>query len=232
MSSKTTYSKFPWYALRQNYCDAITLNGGIPVAVPHDISIISDILKISDGLVITGGAFDINPSYFSSININESLVTKEKRTKFELTITEEALIQDKAILGICGGEQLLNVVYGGSLIQDINNEVKNPIQHEQENPRDQTSHKVNIIPDTKLKNIVNSSEIFVNSAHHQSIDKKGTGLVINAEAPDGVIEGIEDPNKNFCLGVQWHPEFLITKEDENIFSSFIKASSNNRKNEN
>tara|TARA_X000000950_G_scaffold160655_1_gene196575 strand:- start:81 stop:797 length:717 start_codon:yes stop_codon:yes gene_type:complete len=222
LETKKTYSKFPWYAIRKNYCASIIKHGGIPIPLVYDTKNIKEIIDFIDGLIITGGAFDINPKYFSEKKKYQKIITKEERTCFELNICDLALSLDKPILGICGGQQLLNVLYGGTLVQDIEKDIKTKIKHEQTNPRDETSHSVIIIKDTELSNIVKRKTIKVNSAHHQSVKNIGNGLSLNAIAPDEVIEGIEDNRKKFCIGVQWHPEFLIEESDKNIFKSFIK----------
>ena len=146
-----------------------------------------------------------------------------------MKVFEKAIKKNIPILGICGGEQLINTVYGGSLIQDINKEVSTKIKHEQPNPRNQVSHSVSLKYGTKLYKIINKKNIKVNSAHHQSIKKPGNGLTVNAIAPDGIIEGIEDQSKDFCIGVQWHPEFLIERSDKILLKSFLEASKRNVK---
>ena len=123
--------------------------------------------------------------------------------------SEIILTDNKPLLGICGGEQLINVLYKGTLIQHIPDEIENPLEHEQNNPRNEAGHNVTIKKNTKLHNIISKNNIMVNSAHHQAVKNPGQGLVINAFSEDGVIEGIEDPTMNFCIGVQWHPEFFI-----------------------
>ena len=133
------------------------------------------------------------------------------------------LNQNKPVLGICGGEQLINVLYKGSLIQHIPDEIKNPIEHEQKNPRHEPGHSVRIKDNTKLHSIISTSNIMVNSAHHQAIKTPGNGLIVNALSADGIIEGIEDPTKNFCIGVQWHPEFFIQGADIKLLKAFINA---------
>ena len=132
------------------------------------------------------------------------------------------------ILGICGGEQLLNVVFGGSLYQHIPDEIKSNINHEQTNPRNQASHHISINNKSKLFSIVKTNKMFVNSAHHQSVKKLGKNLLVSAKSSDGIVEAIEHNSLDFCLGVQWHPEFLIDKKDIEIFRSLIKASINCR----
>ena len=124
-------------------------------------------------------------------------------------------------MGICGGEQLMNVASGGSLIQDINKSVQTTISHEQKNPRNEISHKVTISKNSKLYKIIKSENIKVNSAHHQSVNKLGKDFVSCAVAPDDVIEGIEHINHPWCIGLQWQPEFLITKADSAIIKDFV-----------
>jgi putative glutamine amidotransferase len=109
------------------------------------------------------------------------------------------------------------------LIQHIPDEINNPIEHEQKKPRNQAGHSVIIKENTKLYNIISTKEIMVNSAHHQAVKKPGNGLIVNAISSDGVIEGIEDPKKNFCIGVQWHPEFFIQGSDNKLLKAFIEA---------
>lgn len=133
------------------------------------------------------------------------------------------LDRDKPVFGICGGQQLLNVVLGGGLIQHIPDSIENALPHEQPNPRDQAGHTVSIVPGTKLHAIVGAGELAVNSAHHQAVDRVAPGAVTDATAPDGVIEGIEHPDYRFCIGVQWHPEFFISEGDRKLFAAFIAA---------
>jgi len=155
--------------------------------------------------------------------VHKTVKLKENRTNFELLAAEIMLKQNKPVLGICGGEQLINVLYKGSLIQHIPDEIKNPIEHEQKNPRNEAGHSVTIQENTKLHSIITKQNIMVNSAHHQAIKVPGKGLIVNAISNDGVIEGIEDPTKTFCIGVQWHPEFFIQDSDNKLLNAFINA---------
>ena len=134
--------------------------------------------------------------------------------------------RDIPVLGICGGEQLLNVVLGGTLIQHIPDDVDNALAHEQPNPRDEPGHPVVIEKNTLLHDIVGVTEMSVNSAHHQAVAAVSGSVTVNASAPDGVIEGIEAPRQRFCLGVQWHPEFEVDPNDMRIFWAFIDAARN------
>ena len=172
---------------------------------------------------MTGGAFDVDPALFGASSRHATVTTKDRRTAFELAVTRGALAADKPVLGICGGQQLLNVALGGTLVQHIPDEVAAPLAHEQPNPRDEPGHTVHVAPGTLLHRITGVREIAVNSAHHQAVKAVGADIVIDAVAPDGVIEGIEAPGLRFCLGVQWHPEFGISEADDRIFRAFIEA---------
>ena len=180
------YSKFPWYALRQNYLDAIDAAGGLAVALPHEPDRVADYLDRIDALVVTGGAFDVDPSYYGDGSRHATVITKDRRTAFEFAVTQGALAQDKPVLGICGGQQLLHVVLGGKLIQHIPDTVSEALAHEQPNPRDQPGHLVKVAHGTRLHQIVGTDELPVNSAHHQAAADEPDGIVVNATAPDGV----------------------------------------------
>lgn len=218
-----TYSNMPWYALRQNYADAVVESGGVPLALPHEPEQANDYLDIIDGLVITGGAFDVDPSIFGAGERHPTVVTKDRRTAFELAATRGAVERDMPLLGICGGQQLLHVALGGTLIQHIPDEVPEALAHEQPNPRDEPGHSISVLPDTLLHRIVGADSLDVNSAHHQAAKDTSDEMIINAVAPDGVIEGIEAIGKRFCLGVQWHPEYKVSAGDGAIFQAFIDA---------
>jgi putative glutamine amidotransferase len=217
------YSKLPWYALRQNYCSAVARAGGLPILLPHEPEQAQAYLRLIDGLVVTGGAFDVDPTLFGAGERHPTVTTKEQRTEFELAITRLAVKADMPVLGICGGQQLLNVALGGTLIQHIPDEVQGALAHEQKNPRTEPGHTVRLAEGTKLREIAGAGEIPVNSAHHQAVKAPGPGLVVDATAPDGVIEGIEDPRRRFCIGVQWHPEYGISEADNRLFAAFIAA---------
>ena len=218
------YSNMPWYALRQNYADVVVESGGLPLALPHEPDQVAAYVEKLDGLVVTGGAFDVDPAMFGATTRHDTVVTKDRRTLFEKNITEAMLAADKPVLGICGGQQLLHVILGGTLIQHIPDEVENALAHEQPNPRTEAGHSVNVINGTLLHRIVGTDTLAVNSAHHQAAKEVSSNITVNAVAEDGVIEGIEDNRYRFCLGVQWHPEYLISEGDRRIIDAFIKAS--------
>ena len=215
-----SYSKFPWYAIRINYINSIVSSNGIPLMLPSKPELADYYFNLIDGVLITGGDFDIDPKLYGEKKSKNVVRVDKPRTDFEIKIARLALKKNKPILGICGGQQLLNVALNGSLIQHI---TKTNIKHEQVQPRNKATHKVQVNLKSKLYKIVKKKEFRVNSAHHQAIKKIGKKLDINAIAEDGIIEGIESKNHKFFIGIQWHPEFLITNCDKRIFKAFIKA---------
>jgi putative glutamine amidotransferase len=217
------WSQFPWYAIRENYCAAVRRAGGLPVLLPHAPDDAGAYLDRIDGLIVTGGGFDVDPALFGAAARHPSVKTKDRRTAFELAATRDALARDIPVLGICGGQQLLNVALGGTLIQHIPDEVPGALPHRQPNPRDEPSHTVRIVAGTLLRRIAGADALAVNSAHHQAVKAAGPGVIVDAVAEDGVVEGIEDPRRRFCLGVQWHPEFALSDADRRIFGALVEA---------
>ncbi len=217
------YSKYPWYAIRQNYAEAIIAAGGLPIALPHDPALAAEYLGHIQALVVTGGAFDVDPSLYGDGERHETVTLKQGRTAAELALMRGALERNMPVLGICGGQQLLAVALGGTLIQHIPDSIPNALPHEQPNPRHEPGHAIAVTSGTLLHRIVGATEMRVNSAHHQAVRHPGPRAIVNAVAPDQVIEGVEDPRYRFCLGVQWHPEFSIDPGDRRIFDALIAA---------
>jgi putative glutamine amidotransferase len=220
----TWYAKIPWYAIRMKYIQAIEDAGGAALLIPYDHIAIETYAQALDGLVVSGGHCDIDPKYYGETINHEEVFLKPARTDFEWKMTQKMLEHNKPILGICGGMQLLNVIFGGSLHQHLPEHYPTDIDHVQKQDRTLPQHNVAIQPGTMFSKIMNGREVIpVNSVHHQGINKLGNGLISNAVAPDGLIEGIEAADYSFCLGVQWHPEFHVSSGDQMIFQSFINA---------
>jgi putative glutamine amidotransferase len=218
------YSQFPYYALRENYITSVSKYGGTPILLPFDNQAINHYINIIDGLILTGGNFDISPSLYGDSNTHKEVTLKKNRTLFERSILLAAIEKNIPILGICGGMQLINVALGGSLIQHIPDYIDQALEHETK-PYDQTSHIINIEPNTKLSLFaMHKDSEKVNSSHHQAVAKLGKNLIISATANDGVIEAIEHRNHSYMIGVQWHPEYQLSNLDNNLFKEFIKIS--------
>jgi putative glutamine amidotransferase len=211
--------------LPQRYCRAIEDAGGTPIILPTTSSgtAIGQYIEHIDGLLVSGGNFDIHPSYYGEKPLKGLGEIKEERTEFELELTSRALKQDKAILGICGGAQAINVCLGGSLYQDIAAQLPNAGEHQQGAIRESGGHYVRIHTGTRLRQIVKRNGLEVNTTHHQAVKKIGKGLVVNATANDGLVEGIESSEHAFVLGLQWHPEVLSRRRvvHHRIFTTFI-----------
>ena len=147
------YSGEPWYAIRENYCAAVAAAGGVPLALPHEPDLAARYLEIVDGLIVTGGAFDVDPALFGAASRHATVTTKDRRTAFELAIARAAHGAAVPALGICGGQQLMNVALGGTLIQHIPDAVPDALAHEQPNPRTEPGHAVSLAAGSALRAI-------------------------------------------------------------------------------
>lgn len=212
--------------MRARYVSAIADLGGIPLILPitQDLKVLQDLLDRIDGLLLSGSGPDLDPNLYGESKRFKFKTMSHQRAGFELTIARMAVQQSLPVLGVCGGMQVLNVAFGGTLVQDITSEIKGALRHQQKEAAVEPSHEVRITQGTWLSKIIKESVIRVNSSHHQAIKSLGQGLVVNAVAPDGVIEGLEHPQYGFALGVQWHPEFLYRPDDHHrcLFEAFLQ----------
>jgi putative glutamine amidotransferase len=229
--NKPAHRKHEYLWIKRDLTSAVTKAGGVPFVIPlcETFKEATDVVKNIDGLIISGGYFDINPSIYGEKRKNGSLVTKNERTTSEMHLLKAAIKQKKPILGICGGQQLINVYFGGTLCQDILKENRSAKNHEQKTHFTKPSHIAIVAADTQLFRIIKTKEMKVNSTHHQSVKKLGKGLIVSAVSPDGIIEAIEKPGDNLLLGVQWHPEFLTgMKEHLALFKALVKSANSRR----
>ena len=212
----------PRYELKVAYADAVLAAGGLPIILPYseDENAPKQAIELCDALVITGGAFDIAPELYGVKKRSDLLgPLKLGRTAYEQRVLRAALDADLPVLGICGGMQLLAVAAGGSLYQDIGDEVPGAFDHEQKMDPRKPGHRVRIVEGSALHAIVGAAEIQVNSTHHQAVKDAGSAKVC-AVAPDNVVEAIELPGK-FALGVQWHPELLAGPEHLALYRALV-----------
>ena len=224
ISSPSNSTKDTTLFLPRRYLAAIERAGAVPVVLSANRtqSAVRHLLRMLNGLVLSGGNFDIHPRYYGERAIRELGEIKNARTDFELEMTDKALKEDLPILGICGGAQAINVVLGGSLYQDIGAQLSGAGAYEHSSKNPNGGHSIQVEPGTHLFDIVRRSRFKVNTSHHQAVKRLGRGLIVNAVADDGVIEGIESTEHGFVLGVQWHPEVLAPRQQHQhrIFSSF------------
>jgi putative glutamine amidotransferase len=218
------YSNYPWYALRADYSKAVVNNGGIPIMIPYHAELIDQYLSFCEGFIFPGGEYDISPSYYGEKPDPKTSASSDARTNFEIELMRKVLKKNKPLLGICAGEQLLNVVLGGTLYQDISSCINTKINHKPGGETSQNRHFIDIKENSLLHKIVGKDRYKVNSHHHQAVHKLGEGLVISAKSEDGIIEAIERPQSHFCIGVEWHPEYEKNAEDSKLIKALIKHS--------
>lgn len=227
---KGKYSTRNFYALRENYVSAINKAGGAAIILTYDYDLIDSYIDALDGIVVVGGYFDIHPKRYGQDEIHPEVKLNKIREDFEFAIGQKALDKNLPFFGICNGMQLLNVLRGGSAIQHIP-DLSNVMDHEQShidgfNDYAMPYHDVIINEDSKLFKIAQNKIIKTNSSHHQAAKNVGQDLIISAKANDGIIEAIEDSSKDFCIGVQWHPEFEVCETDRKLFEEFVRVCKN------
>jgi putative glutamine amidotransferase len=211
---------------------AVAAARGIPTLIPIDID--TDTLRAIydqlDGVILSGGG-DIEPARYGA---RASICTEDvdpMRDELEVRLTEWALADDKPLLGICRGIQVINVAMGGTLIQDISDEVPGSLRHDREGYDwfGRLTHDVRLDPGSRLHKALDilGESLKVNSLHHQAVGKLAPGLCMVGQASDGIIEGVEHPDRRFAVGVQWHPEALCSEHEphQHLFEAFIAAAS-------
>jgi putative glutamine amidotransferase len=196
-----------FHALRADYVRSVEQADAVPVVLAaglpgHAQAIVDRI----DGLVLSGGV-DLDPSLYGEAPHPKLGRVDRRRDDFELALLKVALERDLPTLAICRGQQVLNVALGGTLVQDISSTMEGAMQHDAPGRRTRRVHPVEVLPGTRLREILGRDTILVNSFHHQAVGRVGAGLVVSGRCPqDGVIEALEMPDTNFVVAVQWHPE--------------------------
>ena len=222
----------------QDYSEALSMAGALPMIMPYiesrseDEQYIREFLDEVDGVVLPGGG-DIDPALYNSYPQKYLGNISPERDRWELKILQMAMEMKKPILGICRGFQLLNILYGGTLKVDVcgNNDDSKIPHMALMVPKYYKTHKLEIKENTRLARVFAGDEVAVNSYHHQAVDKVGEGLKVSAVAPDGFVEGIEDPNYPYLVGVQWHPEMMAAKDPVQLklFKDFVDFVNQTRK---
>lgn len=174
-----------------------------------------------DGLLLPGGG-DMDPKFYGQARIPACGEPNLLRDAAEPLLLRAFLAADKPVLGICRGIQVMNAVLGGGLYQDIK-----PFEHLPHNGHWAKVHTVTVRRGTLLSRILGQDTVLVNSQHHQAVDRVAPGFTLAALSEDGIVEAIEKPDARFCLGVQWHPEWLSDADPamQGLFDAFVKACS-------
>ena len=211
---------------KDDYVSALESAGATAWLVAPDSHPAPDLLDTCDGLLLTGGAA-IDPVHYGDDERHPTLSLEPVRDPYEIALARAAMARDMPVFAICRGIQLLNVAAGGTLYQDLPTQFASSIVHRIPEPADQFVHTVTVAAGSKLSQLVGSPEggdIPVNSRHHQAVRQLAPGFVAVAHAGDGLVEGIEHPERAFCVGVQWHPEnFWRAGTFSSMFDGFVAA---------
>jgi putative glutamine amidotransferase len=214
------------FSIKSGYLSAIEKCGGVPILTSYCRKNLRELGPRISGVLVAGGDFDIHPRYYGEEPIRELGRIKPERTARETEALKWAMKRDLPVLGICGGMQLLNVVFGGSLYQDLSRQFPGA-RHHGKKQKGQKRHPVLLRKESRLFRITKKRDLMVNSTHHQAVKALGRGIRDSAISPDGVIEAIESAGHSFVLGVQWHPERLMNvPAQKRIISAFIRAAEN------
>lgn len=218
-----------FYCFNGNYSAALAASGAAPVAIPLNLpeDAIWAIFERLDGLCLSGGV-DVGPTHYGEVPEPGLGRVDAARDDTELKVARWALEKDLPVIGICRGIQLLNVAAGGSLYQDLPSQFSEAHVHDYtpgESPWERPTHSVRIADDSALSQILGTRELAINSFHHQAVKQAAPGFRAVAWAEDGVVEGIEDPERRFALGIQWHPEGMFRTDPgaRRIFAAFVEA---------
>ena len=202
------------------YLEGIREAGGTPVIFP----LTEQLCSLCNGFLITGGQ-DVDPAIYRETPIPQMGEICTVLDQMERQVLEYVIKEDKAVLGICRGIQYLNAMLGGSLYQDLNVQHPSKTEHHMESPYDRVIHQVQIIDGTPLHQLLQVTELGVNSYHHQAVKTLAPSLTVMAESEDGLVEAVYMPKKTYVWAVQWHPElsYQTDKYSRKIFESFVAA---------
>lgn len=210
-------------ALGLTYMRAVERAGGIPVVIPPlEPDAVLSLLESVDGVVLSGGP-DIDPAIYGQSRHPALGPTWRDLDVTELGLARHAVDADLPLLAICRGAQALNVARGGTLFQHVPEQFGRSVEHEQRGPGTRIAHTVRIEEGSVLASAVGATSLEVNSYHHQAPSGLGRGLRAVAWAPDGLIEGVEVPDREFVVGVQWHAEAMDDASSANLFRSFVEV---------
>lgn len=212
--------------IKNLYCEALSETGAAPILLP--LSMNDDLIDIyidrCDGLMVTGGP-DVDASCYGEKNMTFNGELSPYRDVMEIALIKKAVLRNKPILGICRGMQIINAAMGGTLYQDIHEQIKDRqvIKHSQSAPRWHTTHDICIKKDSFIGKVFNTERISVNSFHHQAVKEIAPDFEGTAWSDDGILEAMEYSKSCFAVGVQWHPEDLWKQNNLQceLFKQFI-----------
>ncbi|MGE5610737.1 MAG: gamma-glutamyl-gamma-aminobutyrate hydrolase family protein [Bacillota bacterium] len=197
------------YALNGDYVASVEKAGGLPLAIPYGVGheLIPQIVTHVDGILFTGGN-DLDPALYGETWHPNAVKVDPVRQAFELALLAEVERRRRPVLGICLGCQVMNVYRGGTLHQFLPDVAREAAIEHRRMDRDLPRHTVSIELDSQIGRAMGKREVLANTYHKQAVKRVGRGLRVVAQAPDGVIEALEDPMLPLFAAVQWHPERL------------------------
>lgn len=214
------------YWMLPGYMKVIEACGALPLMLPltGDVEELDQCFDLCDGILMTGG-HDVDPALYQQKRHPLCGAACVERDEMEKYLFHKCLEEDKPVFGICRGIQLMNVLLGGTLYQDLPSEYESDTEHHMMPPYDEPIHMVKIIQGTLLERIIGGEEYMVNSYHHQAVKDLASGAEAMAISEDGLVEAICVPGKRFAVGVQWHPEFAFLKDEKcrKLVQAFIDA---------
>ena len=221
--------KPPRFGINKSYVRALVAAGCAPVLIPllDDEERLRAIYERLDGIVFPGGA-DVAPQEYGEEPIDNLNVVEAPRDRVELKLARWAVADDLPTLGICRGQQVLNVALGGSLWQDLRHQGVTSVDHSDADGRARTAsvHRVRLDPDSRLAQLIDEIHVEVNSLHHQAVKTVAPRLRVTGTSDDGVIEALESNDHRFLIAVQWHPEEIDTVPwVQRLFAGFVRAAS-------
>ncbi len=221
------YSGYRFEFLKQQYYEALEKYDLVILPLPNTehIEHTDYYIDLIDGLMLVGGE-DLTPALYGQEKSKKTGATYTRRDYLEREMIFKAVSRKIPILGICRGHQTINVIFGGSLYQDLDEREEESIDHRQTADRDfSNTHEIEIVPDSRLAGLLGKKPTVVNSAHHQVLKRVPEGLKPVAYAPDGVVEALEGTDDNYIMTVQWHPEVVPDSEvSSKIFEDFSGVS--------
>ncbi|HXR65501.1 MAG TPA: gamma-glutamyl-gamma-aminobutyrate hydrolase family protein [Ktedonobacteraceae bacterium] len=223
-------SKRPIYGNNRTYVHAVEDAGGLPILIPmlRDLHNLEDLLPRLDGILFSGG-IDMQPSLYGEQKLVQTDDFDPLLDEFEIMVANWALQEDIPILGVCRGMQLLNVVLGGNLYQDIASQRADSLEHRRRDlPRTALTHAVNIEAGSLMEQVLGTNQVRINSLHHQAVKEPGKGVRISGRADDGVAELLEVPSHRFLLAIQGHPDEIYGQVEpfSKLFKAFVQACAN------
>ena len=211
--------------IRGTYARAVAAAGGVPLLLPPmaDAGALRRAFDLLDGVVFPGG-LDVEPGQYGE-DAHPTTLVDEVLDSLELRLAAWAVAEERPTLGLCRGQQLLNVALGGSLIQDLPSEGLEHPQSPHHGPRSELVHAIEVAGDSRLARVLGTTTLSANSYHHQAVRRLGRGLRAVAWSSDGVVEGIESDEHPWLLAVQFHPEDLVGfhEPSRRLFAAFVET---------